>query len=209
MSAVSTFERHFTACPLVAILRGLTPDDSVAVARAIFDAGITIIEVPLNSPEPYESIRLIAEALGDRALIGAGTVIEPAQVAKVRDSGGTLIVSPNTNADVIAATVDAKMISCPGMFTATEAFEALSAGAHALKFFPGDGASPPVIKALRAVLPKQVPLMVTGGVSEGNIASWMAAGANGVGLGSSLYKPGQDAASVGDNARRFMAAVPR
>lgn len=209
MTIVEQFERHFAACPLVAILRGLTPADAVAVATAICDAGITIIEVPLNSPQPFDSIRLIADALGDRAFVGAGTVLTPGDARRVRDSGGRLIVSPNMNPEVIRATVDADMLSCPGIFTATEAFAALDAGAHALKYFPGDGGSPAVIKAYRAVLPKGVPIMVTGGVNTQNLTAWLQAGASGVGLGSSLYKPGQDAGSVGASAREFVAAVPR
>ena len=209
MNAVETFHRHFTACPLVAIIRGVTPVDAEATARAIFDAGIRIIEVPLNSPDPFTSIRKIASAIGDQALIGAGTVLDPADVRRVRDAGGWLVVSPNTEPQVIRATVEAGMVSCPGMFTPTEAFTALAAGAHALKFFPGEGGSPAVLKAMRAVLPKDVPVMVTGGVSVDNARGWLEAGANGVGLGSGLYKPGQDAGTTAGKAREFVGAVCR
>lgn len=207
MTAEETFRRHFTDCPLVAIIRGVTPAEAVEIGRAIFDAGITIIEVPLNSPDPFDSIGRIAQALGEDAVVGAGTVLDPADVGRVRDVGGRLIVSPNTSPQVIAATVEAGMVSCPGFYTPTEAFTALAAGAHALKFFPGEAASPKVVKALRAVIPKDVPLMVTGGVTVESIPGWRDAGANGVGLGSGLYKPGQDAATTADRARTFVAAV--
>lgn len=201
------FRHYFAECPLVAIIRGVTPDEAEATAAAIFDAGIRIIEVPLNSPDPFRSIGTIADSLGERALIGAGTVLDPADVSRVKDVGGALIVSPNTSPQVIRATVQAGMASCPGFFTPTEAFTAIEAGAHALKFFPGEGASPAVVKALRAVLPKDLPLMVTGGVTVDSVAAWRQAGANGVGLGSGLYKPGQDPAMTAENARKYMAAV--
>jgi 2-dehydro-3-deoxyphosphogalactonate aldolase len=209
VTAEETFRRHFTDCPLVAIIRGVTPADAVDIGRAIFDAGIRIIEVPLNSPDPFDSIGRIADALGDEALVGAGTVLDPADVQRVRDAGGRLIVSPNTSPPVIAASVEAGMASCPGFFTPTEAFTALAAGAHALKFFPGEAASPKVVKALRAVIPKDVPLMVTGGVTAESIPAWREAGANGAGLGSGLYKPGQDAATTAEKARAFVAAAAR
>jgi 2-dehydro-3-deoxyphosphogalactonate aldolase len=209
LTAIERFHGHFGACPLVAIIRGVTPDEAEPTARAIFDAGIRIIEVPLNSPEPLRSIERIAAALGEKAVIGAGTVLDPLDVGRVRDAGGTLIVSPNTQAQVIQATVEAGMVSCPGMFTPTEAFTALAAGAHLLKYFPGEAASPKVLKALRAVLPKQVPVVVTGGVTIESIPAWLDAGANGAGLGSGLYKPGQDPAVTAQKARDFVAALCR
>lgn len=209
MTAVETFQSHFADCPLVAIIRGVTPAEAEPTARAIFDAGIRIIEVPLNSPEPFRSIETIAAALGDDAVVGAGTVLDPLDVGRVRDAGGTLVVSPNTQVQVIQATVEAGMTSCPGMFTPTEAFTALAAGAHLLKFFPGEAASPKVVKALRAVLPKEVPIVVTGGVTAESIPAWLEAGANGAGLGSGLYKPGQDPALTAEKARAFVAAVGR
>jgi 2-dehydro-3-deoxyphosphogalactonate aldolase len=208
-SALDLFRRHFGACPLVAILRGLTPPEAEEIAVAIHDAGIRVIEVPLNSPEPFNSITRIAARLGDEALIGAGTVLTSDQVRAVRDAGGRLVVSPNTNSDVIAATVESGMLSCPGMFTPTEAFRALASGAHALKYFPGEGGSPKVVKAMRAVLPREVPLIVTGGVTAETIPSWLAGGAHGVGLGSGLYVPGQDAQTTAAKARAFVAALPR
>ena len=209
MTAAEIFKRHFAAVPLVAIIRGVTPAEAEPTARAIFDAGIKIIEVPLNSPDPFTSIERIASALGDQALVGAGTVLDPADVARVRDAGGLLIVSPNTEPQVIRASVEAGMVSCPGMFTPTEAFTALAAGAHALKFFPGEGGSPGVLKAMRAVLPKDVPVMVTGGVTVESIPAWLEAGANGVGLGSGLYKPGQEPEVTAEKARLFVASVSR
>ena len=209
MSAAEIFHRHFAAVPLVAIIRGVTPDEAEPTARAIFEAGIRIIEVPLNSPDPFTSIERIASALGEQALVGAGTVLDPADVKRVRDAGGLLIVSPNTEPQVIRASVEADMVSCPGMFTPTEAFTALAAGAHALKFFPGEAAKPAVLKAMRAVLPNQVPVMVTGGVTTESIPFWLEAGANGVGLGSGLYKPGQDPKVTAEKARAFVASVSR
>ena len=200
--------RHYLdQCALVAIIRGVTPGEAEAIGAAIFDAGIRIIEVPLNSPDPLASIRRLADSLGDRALIGAGTVLEPGQVEQVRSAGGRLIVSPNSNAAVIGATVAAGMISSPGFFTPSEAFTALEAGAHALKFFPAEGASPAVLKAQRAVLPKGVPVIVVGGIKPGNMAPWRESGADGFGLGSGLYAPGRSAAQTAEAARAFVAGL--
>jgi 2-dehydro-3-deoxyphosphogalactonate aldolase len=200
--------RHFLGqCPLVAIIRGVTPGESEAIGTAIFDSGIRIIEVPLNSPDPLASIRRLADCLGDRALIGAGTVLDAAQVAEVQSAGGRLIVSPNTNASVIRATVAAGMISSPGYFTPSEAFTALEAGAHALKFFPAEGATPAVIKAQKAVLPKDVPLLVVGGIQPDNMQPWLDAGATGFGLGSGLYAPGRSAEETGERARAYVAGL--
>ncbi|HEX2802930.1 MAG TPA: 2-dehydro-3-deoxy-6-phosphogalactonate aldolase, partial [Sphingomicrobium sp.] len=191
MSARELFDRYFGECPLVGIIRGVTQQEAAAIGRAVFDGGIRIIEVPLNSPEPFASIRNIADALGDAALVGAGTVLDPADVARVRDAGGQLIVSPNMNPQVIEATVAAGMVSSPGIFTPSEAFAALDLGAHALKLFPAEAASPSVVKALRAVLPKDVPLVIVGGVTPESVRGWLDAGADGFGLGGGLYKPGQ------------------
>src|SRR5687768_3863256 len=154
------FQRYFAACPLVAIIRGVTPDEVVEVGEALYEAGIRIIEVPLNSPEPFESIARLAKCVGDRALIGAGTVLTSLQVRDVKEAGGQLIVSPNTNSEVIAASVAAGLVSCPGYFTPTEAFTALAAGAHALKLFPAEAATPAMLKAQRAVLPKDASILV-------------------------------------------------
>ncbi|QIK78782.1 2-dehydro-3-deoxy-6-phosphogalactonate aldolase [Sphingomonas piscis] len=200
---------YLAQCPLVAIIRGVTPGEADGIGRALFDAGIRIIEVPLNSPEPLESIRILSSALGNDALIGAGTVLTTEDVTKVQAAGGELIVSPNTNTQVIAATAAAGMASAPGYFTPSEAFAALEAGADALKLFPAEGATPQVVKAQRAVLPKQVPLLVVGGVSPDNMQPWLEVGANGFGLGSGLYKPGQTAAETAAKAAAYVHGVKR
>ena len=209
MSAAIDFRTYLAECPLVAIIRGVTPADAEAITGAICDAGMRIIEVPLNSPEPFESIRIIAERYGDRVLVGAGTVLDPADVSRVAQAGGRLIVSPNTNTTVIGATVAAGLVSSPGYFTPSEAFEAIRAGAHAIKLFPAEAASPAVVKSQKAVLPKDVPLIVVGGVTPESIPGWMAAGADGFGLGGGLYKPGQDPQTTLGKARAFVAAVKR
>jgi len=207
MHAVEDFRSHFAACPLVAIIRGITPDEAEAVGDALFDAGIRIIEVPLNSPDPLASIERLATRLGDRALIGAGTVLQAGQVEQVKQAGGRLIVSPNMHRPVIEAAVAAGMVSMPGVFTPTEAFSAIDAGAHGLKLFPAEAASPAVVKSQRAVLPREVPLLVVGGVTVGSISAWREAGADGFGLGSAVYRPGQSADEVGRQARSFVEAV--
>ena len=196
-------------CPLVAIIRGVTPEDAEAVGAALFEAGIRIIEVPLNSPEPFDSIERLAAALGEHALIGAGTVLDPADVGRVADAGGRLIVSPNTDAEVIAASTAAGMVSAPGYFTPSEGFAALRAGAHALKLFPAEAAPPSVVKAQRAVLPREAPLVVVGGITPGNMNPYLDAGASGFGLGSGLYKPGQSPEQVGQQARAYLAGLAR
>jgi 2-dehydro-3-deoxyphosphogalactonate aldolase len=199
--------RHIAQCPLVAIIRGVTPDTVEAVGDALFGEGIRIIEVPLNSPDPLASIERLARRLGDTALVGAGTVLDPANVARVKDAGGRIIVSPDTNVEVIAAAAEAGLVSSPGYFTPSEAFTALRAGAHALKLFPAEAASPAVVKAQRAVLPKHVPLLVVGGVRPDNMRDYLEAGASGFGLGSGLYKPGQAPAEVAAQARAYVAGV--
>lgn len=209
MSARDHFDRCFATCPLVAIIRGVTPDEVEAIGAAIYDAGIRIIEVPLNSPDPLASIARLSRRFGKQALIGAGTVLTPEAVADVRNAGGRLIVSPNMNPAVIEATVAAGLVSCPGVFTPTEAFAAIASGAHALKLFPAEGASPAVVKAQRAVLPKDVPLIVVGGVKADSMQPWRAAGADGFGLGSGLYVPGQGAEATAENARRYVAMLLR
>jgi 2-dehydro-3-deoxyphosphogalactonate aldolase len=207
MTSAETFARYFASCPLVAILRGITPDEAESVGAALIETGVRIIEVPLNSPEPLESIARLARRFGDEALIGAGTVLDPGDVARVAGAGGELIVSPGGDPAVIAATRTAGMVSAPGFFTPTEAFAALRAGAHALKLFPAEAAPPPVVKALKAVLPKDVPLIAVGGVTVERIADYRAAGADGFGLGGALYRPGISAQEVGAHARSFVAAL--
>lgn len=201
------FRRHFAACPLIAIIRGVTPGEAEAVGEALFEAGIRIIEVPLNSPEPLKSIELLATKLGDRALVGAGTVLDPRQVDDVKAAGGRLIVSPNTDRAVIAASVDAGMTSCPGYFTPSEAFAAIAAGAHALKLFPAEAASPAYVRAQRAVLPRDVPILVVGSVKPELMAAWREAGADGFGLGSGVFRPGDTPAQVLAKARAYVAAL--
>lgn len=209
MSAVEDFRRYFAECPLVGIVRGVRPDEAEAIAQALYDGGIRIIEVPLNSPEPFESIRIIAAKFGDRTVVGAGTVLDPADVAKVAVAGGRLVVSPNTNVAVIEATVGAGMVSSPGYFTPSEAFAAIGAGAHVIKLFPAEAASPAVVRSQKAVLPKDIPLVVVGGVTPDSVPDWVAAGADGFGLGGALYKAGQDAQVTLEKARAFVAAARR
>ena len=207
MNAVETLKQRLAECPLVAIIRGVTPADAEAIGAAIVDAGIRIVEVPLNSPDPLESIRILAQSLGDRATVGAGTVLEPEQAEQVRQAGGQVIVSPNTYAPVIAAAAQAGMISLPGYFTPSEAFEALRAGAHGLKLFPAECASTTVVKAQKAILPKGVPVLVVGGAGPDNMQPWLEAGADGFGLGSGIYKPGQSAEETAQKARAFVAGI--
>ena len=209
MSAVEDFRRYFAECPLIAIVRGVTPVEAEAIAGAAYEAGIRIIEVPLNSPEPFESIRIIAEALSGRALVGAGTVLDPSDVTKVAQAGGSLIVSPNTNVAVIQATVAAGLVSSPGYLTPSEAFAAIRAGAHTIKLFPAEAASTAVVKSQRAVLPKDVPIIVVGGVTPESVSGWLDAGADGFGLGGGLYKAGQSAAATLEKARAYVAAAKR
>jgi 2-dehydro-3-deoxyphosphogalactonate aldolase len=207
MEALARFHACFAACPLIAIIRGVRPDEVEAIGEAIAKAGIRIIEVPLNSPDPLESIRRLATRLGEKFLVGAGTVLEPQQVATVRDAGGGIIVSPSTKRSVIEAAVGAGLVSVPGYFTPTEAFTGLEAGAHALKLFPAEAASPAVARAQRAVLPQQVPLIVVGGVRPESMAPYLDAGADGFGLGSSLYCPGQSPAEVSAQAAGYVRAL--
>ena len=202
-----TLDDALARMPLLAVLRGITPDEAADVGDALVQAGIPILEVPLNSPDPFRSIEILARRFGDDAIVGAGTVLTPEDAARVRDAGGTIVVSPNFNAEVVRATRRADMISVPGIFTPSEAFNALDAGASALKLFPGDAITPKVVGALRAVLPKETIVMVTGGVGIDNIAAFMAAGANGAGIGSALYKPGRPAREVGEIALRLAAAA--
>lgn len=194
------------ALPLVAILRGLIPEEAVGVGEALLEAGFTCLEVPLNSPRPLESIRLLRDALGDRAVVGAGTVLTPEAVRQVVEARGQIIISPNADTDVIRETIAVGALSMPGVFTATEAFTALKAGAQVLKLFPSEIAGPAGLKALRAVLPADQRLYAVGGVTPDNLAGWRAAGASGFGIGGALFKPGMTAAEVGERARAFVTA---
>ncbi|EPC02953.1 2-dehydro-3-deoxy-6-phosphogalactonate aldolase [Litchfieldella anticariensis FP35 = DSM 16096] len=192
--------------PLIGILRGITPDEVVDVGEALLEAGIERIEVPLNSPEPLESIRRLSEALGERALIGAGTVLYVSQVREVHAAGGRLIVSPNCRPTVIEESRRLDMVSLPGIVTPSEAFDALDAGASGLKLFPAIQVGIEGMKAVRAVLPSGTELYAVGGIDTGNFTEWRAAGVDGAGLGSALYKPGRSAAEVGAKARKLVAA---
>ncbi len=193
------------ALPLVAILRGLHPDQALDVGAALVEAGFRILEVPLNSPRPFDSIRLLADALGGTALVGAGTVIDPADVARLHDAGGRLVVTPHTDPEVIKAAKAAGLVCVPGVATPSEAFAALRAGADALKLFPADTLGPAVLKAWRAVLPPDVAILPVGGITPHNMGPWKAAGAAGFGLGSALYRAGATAAEVGSAAAQFAA----
>jgi len=209
MSALERLELYLGACPLIAIIRGVTPDDAEAIGRALFENGIRIIEVPLNSPDPLKSIERLAASLGDSALVGAGTVLKPHQVADVRAAGGRIIVSPNVNKDVIAAAASDGLVSIPGYFTPSEAFQALDAGATALKLFPAEAASPAVLKAQLAVIPRDVPLLAVGGIKPDNMHPWLDAGARGFGVGGGLYQPGQTAAETAAKARAYVEGLRR
>ena len=207
MSTKDILQHYLDECPLVAILRGVTADEAEAIGEAAYEGGIRMLEVPLNSPDPLHSIELLAKRFGERALVGAGTVIDAADVARIRDAGGRLIVSPDTNAQVIAATAAAGMVSCPAFFTPSEAFTALRSGATALKLFPAEGAAPAVLKAQLAILPKGVTVLIVGGIKPDNMRPWLDVGAKGFGLGSGLYKPGQSATETVEKARAYVAGL--
>ena len=207
MSARELLHLYLDQCPLIAIIRGVTPDEAEAIGDAIFEGGIRIIEVPLNSPDPLASIERLASKFGERMLVGGGTVLSADRVGEVRAAGGRLIVSPNTNPQVIAATAAAGMVSSPGYFTPSEAFVALEAGATSLKLFPAGGSSPDVLKAHLDVIPKEVPILPVGGIKPDNMRPWLDAGATGFGLGGGLYKPGQSAADTLSKARAFVAGL--
>lgn len=208
MTHLTRFDAAFAACPLVAILRGVQPHEVEAIGDALVDAGFTMIEVPLNSPDPFASIERLARRFGDRTVVGAGTVLTVEDVLRVEATGGTLIIAPNANLSVISAAAERGMVAMPGIATPTEAFAALAAGAAALKLFPAEAASPKVLKAMRAVLPKDVRMLPVGGITPDAMAVWREAGAAGFGLGSALYAPGMTAADVGERARAFVAALP-
>ncbi len=202
-------EQALHRCPLVAILRGVSPVGCLDVAEVLLECGITIIEVPLNSPQPLESIERLARAHAGHALIGAGTVLYEAEVEAVARAGGRLLVAPNTNVSVIARARQHGMITLPGFATPSEAFAALEAGAAGLKLFPAEANPPTVLKALRAVLPRNAPVLPVGSIGLGNMAGYWAAGANGFGLGSSLYQPGIALPALRAQAQAFMSEIDR
>jgi 2-dehydro-3-deoxyphosphogalactonate aldolase len=209
MSEAPALEARFVAAiatlPLVAILRGVKPDEAVAIGRALVDAGWRLIEVPLNSPQPLQSIEALAGSCPD-ALVGAGTVLTPTAVREVHAAGGRMVVAPNLDVEVGRETRRLGMLSLPGVLTPTEAFAALAAGAAALKLFPAESISPAAVKALRAVLDPDVLVLPVGGITLDNMATYRAAGANGFGIGSSLYKPAMPSQTVAENAQRWAAA---
>jgi 2-dehydro-3-deoxyphosphogalactonate aldolase len=200
------FATAFARCPLVAILRGIRPDEADAVGAALVETGFSVIEVPLNSPDPLASIARLAAAFSDAAVIGAGTVTTPREVAAVAAAGGTLVVSPHCDPAVIGAARRRRMATVPGAFTPTEAFRALAAGADAVKMFPAEALPPAVVKAWGAVLPRGTRLLPVGGIDAGNVAAYRRAGAAGFGLGSALYKPGDTAATVAAKGRAILDA---
>lgn len=195
------------ACPLVAILRGIRPDEAEPIGDALAAAGLRVVEVPLNSPDPFSSIARLARRFGDTMLVGAGTVMDAADVDRVADAGGRLIVTPHADPAIVRAAKARGLLAVPGFFTPAEAFSLLNAGADALKLFPAEGGSPAMLRALRAVLPPGTMVLPVGGIDATNLAAWRAAGAAGFGIGSALYKPGDTAATVAAKAGALTAAL--
>jgi 2-dehydro-3-deoxyphosphogalactonate aldolase len=202
-----TMKEWFARCPLIAILRGVRPDEVVEVCAALERAGVAIVEVPMNSPEPLVSIGKLAATFGDRLLIGAGTVMTPDQVREVAGVGGRLLVTPHADPELVRTAKGLGMMAAPGFFTPAEAFSLLRAGADAIKLFPAEAANPATIKAVRAILPPGTLVVPVGGVSVENIPAWTEAGAAGFGIGSSIYKPGDTPEIVEKKARALVAAV--
>jgi 2-dehydro-3-deoxyphosphogalactonate aldolase len=203
---MSPLADYLSPLPLIAVLRGIMPDEIAPIAEAIHGEGFRVLEVPLNSPRPFESIARLAADYGTRCLVGAGTVLDPADCARVRDAGGRLIVMPHADVSVIREAKQLGMVCLPGVATPTEAFAALGAGADGLKLFPAEGMVPAVLRAWRAVLPKRTQVFAVGGIRPDNMAPWWAEGAAGFGTGSNLYKPGADAATVRAGAAAYAAA---
>ena len=201
-----TLEDALIECGIVAILRGVSPDEAIAVGQALYDAGVRVVEVPLNSPAPFLSIAKLAKEFAGRMIVGAGTVLTVQDVNMLKSAGGEICVSPDCNEVVIARAVELGMVPLPGVFTPTEAFAAIRAGALSLKLFPAEAASPAVIKAWKAVLPKTVKIYAVGGVTPENMGDWLSAGASGFGIGSSIYKPGMSVDAVRDAASKLVSA---
>ncbi|MDC7682251.1 2-dehydro-3-deoxy-6-phosphogalactonate aldolase [Asticcacaulis sp. BYS171W] len=204
MTLIEQWRDILKTLPLVAILRGLTPEEALPVGDALIDAGFKIVEVPLNSPQPFDSIAKLATHLGSKAIVGAGTVLKLDDVQKLKDVGGQICISPNTNVEVIRYAKALGLISFPAFFTATEAFQAIDAGADALKLFPAELAGTKGLKALKAVLPRTLPVFPVGGVEPGNMKEFLDAGAAGFGIGSSVYKPGDTPEIVHAKATAFV-----
>lgn len=206
---MSDWQTLFNRMPLVAILRGLAPENAVEIGDRLVEAGFTTLEVPLNSPDPLESIARLAKRHGQQALVGAGTVLSAADVAPIAEAGGTLVVMPHSDARVIAEVKRLGLLCAPGVATPTEAFAALAAGADLLKLFPAELLAPPVVKAWRAVLPDDAPLVPVGGIAPASMAAYWEAGVAGFGLGSALYRPGDTADEVASRAEGFVTAFRR
>ncbi|MHB2166646.1 2-dehydro-3-deoxy-6-phosphogalactonate aldolase [Alsobacter sp. R-9] len=206
MSHLATFETAFARCPLIAILRGIRPDEAVPVGETLVEAGFTIIEVPLNSPSPLDSIRALGSALAGRAVVGAGTVYRSREVDDVAAAGGQIIVSPNASPSVIAQSKALGLVSAPGVMTPTEAMAALDAGADVLKLFPGEVIGPAGAKAMAAVLPAGTRLVMVGGVTPQSLKEYRGGPVHGFGIGSALYRPGLDVAAVRERAEAFVSA---
>lgn len=202
-----SLEDALAECPVVAIVRGVRPDEILAHAEALYDAGVRGVEVPLNSPDPIESVRRLAEVWGQRMVVGAGTVLTAASVDDVAAVGGRIIVSPNTSAEVIARAVELKLDPAPGFSTPTEAFAAIAAGARHLKLFPAVSFGPAHVKQIKAVLPSEVMVWAVGGVGPAQMAEWWSAGARAFGLGGELYRAGQSPQETAEKARRVVAAA--
>jgi 2-dehydro-3-deoxyphosphogalactonate aldolase len=204
-----TFSDWLRLYPLVAILRGVRPDEAVDIGEVLVEAGFRIIEVPLNSPDPIDSIARFAKRFGSEVLIGAGTVIDGQNVARVADAGGRLVVLPHADERVVESAKARGLFAVPGFATPTEAFKMIEAGADALKLFPAEANPPNVLRALRAVLPRDIPVMPVGGITWQNMADYWQAGADGFGLGSALFKPGNSPTQVASSAQAFRAALEK
>ncbi len=202
---LSKFHAHMDSLPLVAILRGLNPDEALGVGQAIVNAGFHMLEVPLNSPDPLRSIQILAKAFPN-ALVGAGTVTTGQQVRDIKAAGGRLIISPHLDDNVVCEAVNLGLISLPGVATPSEAFKAIALGAHGLKLFPAEMISPSVVKSMRAVLPSHIRLIPVGGIGTHNMANYRKSGASGFGIGSALFAPGKSAHAVGESAAAFVQA---
>lgn len=204
-----TFDEALDHCGVIAILRGVTPVDAVAVGEALYDAGLRVVEVPLNSPDPFTSIQNLAKAFKGRMVVGAGTVLSVQDVNLLKAHDGEICISPDANPDVIAKARAIGLEPVPGVFTPTEAFSAIRAGAKHLKLFPAEAASPTTIKAWKAVLPKEIKIHAVGGITPSNMKDWVSAGVTGFGVGSNLYKPGKSISDIAKDARTFAEAYAK